>query len=248
MRDWKNNVSFVLVGPKEPGNIGSSARAMKNMDFKNLVLVNPPDKITNEARWMAHNAEDVLDGAMRHDDLKSALLPMSLVAGTTRRRGMRRGSFVDIEEGARRLYDAAIAGNNVAVLFGSEDRGLSNADASRCDFLMHIPASRQQPSLNLSHAVILTAYEISMAAMDKNAGKMKLNFVPRPEIEMLYARLYSALESLGYTNRLCMNITEGFRRYIGRTGLTKQEFNMLLGICVRIEKKFKDLPGSPRRG
>ena len=95
MKKWRDNVYFILVEPSEPGNIGASARAMKNMDFKNLCLVNPPP-ITDEADSFAHNAMDILHASQEFSSLKDALSNMNFVVGTSRRRGRKRGAFIPV--------------------------------------------------------------------------------------------------------------------------------------------------------
>ena len=116
MKNWKNNIYFVLVEPKESGNIGSAARAMNNMDFHNLRLVNPPSLDTDEARMFAHGSREILQTARSFASLEEAVSDMQYVVGTTRRRGRRRGAYVPVDQGTGRLYECAAA-NKVAVLF-----------------------------------------------------------------------------------------------------------------------------------
>ena len=87
MDDWKQNVYFVLVEPGEPGNIGASARAIKNMGFTNLCLVKPPAEMSEEGRWFARNAHDVLDSAEFHASVEEAIADKAVMVGTTRRVG-----------------------------------------------------------------------------------------------------------------------------------------------------------------
>ena len=125
MKNWKNNIHFVLVEPRESGNIGAAARAVKNMDFKKLCLVSPPSTMTDEARWFAHGAIDILSSAATHGSVRDAIGDKHFVVGTSRRRGRRRGAFIPVEEGVRRLFETA-QNNKVAILFGREDKGLYN--------------------------------------------------------------------------------------------------------------------------
>src|SRR5512143_2572582 len=121
MDDWKKNVYFVLVEPREPGNIGASARAIKNMGFRNLCLVKPPPEMSEEGRWFARNAHDVLDSAEVYGSVEEAIKGKALVVGTTRRMGKRRGVILPVETGVIRVRDMAV-NNKVAVLFGREAR------------------------------------------------------------------------------------------------------------------------------
>jgi TrmH family RNA methyltransferase len=252
MEDWKRNVYFVLVEPKEPGNIGASARAIKNMGFKKLCLVKPPDEMSEEGRWFARNAHDVLDAAEIHGSLEEAIRDKALVVGTTRRVGKRRGVIVPVERGATRVCDIAV-NNKVAILFGREARGLYNDEVEECGFMLTIPSSTIQPSLNLAHAVLIIAYELSKygqglvhpcSAIGKKKydnSLLKDSLTAHGEVDALYARMSGVLELLQYIPRgdrnLRKNIIVNLKHFIGRAGLTEWELNMLNGICTQIEKK-----------
>ncbi len=242
MNKWKDNVYFVLVEPKEPGNIGASARAMKNMGFRNLCLVRPPGVMTDEAKWLACNALDVLDAAKRYDTVGEAIRDKSLVVGTTRRAGRKRGMILPVEKGAERMH-AVAARNRIALLFGREARGLFNEEVDECGFLLTIPSSRMQPSLNLSHAVLLVAYELSKA--EYRAGESTASspaLVSHAEQTALFDRLSGVLSLLEYLPRgnmdLRRKIMRNLKHFMGRAGLTGWELNMLYGICSQIEKKI----------
>ena len=252
MEDWKQNVYFVLVEPMEPGNIGASARAIKNMGFRNLCLVKPPDKMSEEGRWFARNAHDVLDSAEVHGSVEEAIRDKALVVGTTRRTGKRRGVIVPVERGASRVRDIA-ARNKVAVLFGREARGLYNHEVEECGFMLTIPSSAIQPSLNLAQAVLIIAYELAKcgqgiedsarAAVKKkyDNSALKEDLTSHGEVDTLYARISGVLELLDYIPRgdrnLRKNIVVNLKHFVGRAGLTEWELKMLNGICTQIEKK-----------
>lgn len=255
MENWKDNIYFVLVEPKESGNIGASARAIKNMGFKNLCLVNPPSVITNEARWLACNALDVLESSGVFVNLTDAIKDKSIIAGTTRRIGRRRGVFMDVEEGVEHLYNIALK-NKVAILFGREDKGLYNEEVDECGFLITIPTSKEQPSLNLAQAVLLIAYELSKVEYrrqrtedraqrteDRFKRSDSIQLIDHEELTALYSRISVILKLLEYIpkgNRdLERKIMQNLKHFIGRVGLTDWELKMLHGICSQIEKKCK---------
>lgn len=246
MKNWKENIYFVLVEPKESGNIGASARAIKNMGFKNLCLVKPPAVITDEARWLACNALDVLESAKIYDNLKDAIMGKSIVVGTTRRKGRRRGVIIPVEQGVNGLFDIA-RNNKVAILFGRENRGLFNEEVEECGFLITIPTSKEQPSLNLAQAVLIVAYELSKAeyAGGKGQGAVgeRQEIVNHKEIASLYERISKTLKLLEYIPKgdrnLEKKIMQNLKHFIGRAGLTEWELKMLHGICSQIEKKIK---------
>src|SRR4030066_1603224 len=162
MKDWKDNVYFVLVEPIEAGNIGASARAIKNMGFENLCLVNPASVITEESMRFAYNAHDILESAKTYKTLSEAISDKPIVVGTTRRFGKTRGIIFPVDDGIKKILDS-VQNNKVAILFGRENKGLFNEEADECGFLITIPTSDEQPSLNLSQAVLLIAYELSKA-------------------------------------------------------------------------------------
>lgn len=246
MKNWKDNIYFILVEPRESGNIGASARAIKNMGFKNLCLVNPPSVITDEARRLACNAMDVLNSAETYDNLKNAIRDKSIIVGTTRRKGRRRGVILPIEQGTKRLSDVA-HDNRVAILFGREDRGLFNEEVEECGLLITIPTSKEQPSLNLAQAVLVVAYELSKAeyAGGKGQGAVgeRQKMVNHKDLASLYEKISKTLKLLEYIPKgdrnLEKKIMQNLKHFIGRAGLTEWELKMLHGICSQIEKKIK---------
>lgn len=239
----KNNVYYILVEPKEGGNIGASARAIKNMGFRNLVLVRPCGHLTDEAYRFAHGATDVLQGCAVYNNFNDALGDKSIVIGMSRRFGNTRGLRLPVAEGAKYVLGMA-ALNKVAIVFGREDNGLLNEEIRSCGLLLHIPADEAQPSLNLAQAVMVTAYEIArLYDKDENRSGASHALVSCDSLERLYERIDRFLPLLGYGFRgsedLAGGITRNIRRLIGRAGLTQWELNMLYGICARVEQKIK---------
>ncbi|MDI6744661.1 MAG: RNA methyltransferase [Thermodesulfovibrionales bacterium] len=238
MNDWKSNVFFVLVEPKEAGNIGASARAMKNMGFKNMELVKPRKFLMDEARQMACNAIDVLENAAVHADLKAAVKDKNIIIGTTRRIGKRRGLILPLNEGIKKAVSASKK-NKIAILFGREDKGLNNKEVEECGFLITIPANPASASLNLSQSVLLVTYELSRKTYKTEFPEL----VKHKEIDGLYRRIRSTFRLLEYIPRgnsdLEVKIMRNLKRLIGRAGLTDWELKMLHGICSQVEKRIK---------
>ena len=238
MQSWKDNISFVLIEPKEPGNIGASARAMMNMGFGNLELVNPGYFFTSEAKQMACQGVAVLEKAKVFKSFREAVGDKHLVIGTTRRLGKRRGLIVTLEDGMKRVI-AASRKNRVAILFGRERNGLTNREIDECGLLMTIPSEPAVPSLNLAQSVMLVAYELSR----KTYKKAWPELVPREELEPLYARIQATLTRLEYAPRgdsdLDKTIMRNLKHFIGRSGLTEWELKMIHGLCTQVEKRIK---------
>ncbi|WP_353683544.1 RNA methyltransferase [Thermodesulfovibrio sp. 3907-1M] len=238
---WKDNVYFVLVEPKESGNIGSSARAIKNMGFRNLILVNPVT-LTDEAYWMAWASKDILERAEVYKELDDALRDKALVVGTTRRRGSKRGAILDVKDGVKRVFEVA-QNNKVAILFGREDKGLFNEEVEKCGCLITIPTSELQPSLNLAQAVLIVAYELMRLEEIKDFHMERQFYVDQQELNRLYERVFTVLKKIGYmpdNPYLEKRIMNNFRHLLGRTGLTFWELKLLHGICTHIEEKLKN--------
>lgn len=237
MKSWKDNISFVLIEPKEPGNIGASARAMKNMGFMNLELVHPGYFFAAEAKQMACQGLEVIEKAKIHKRFDDALVDKSLIVGTTRRLGKRRGLIIPLEDSVKRII-AAAKKNKVAILFGRERNGLTNKEVEKCGLLITIPADPETPSLNLAQSVMLVAYELSRKTCKTEPPVL----VKQKELEYLYTRILATLRLLEYIPRgdrdLETKIMRNLKHLIGRAGLTEWELNLIYGICTQVERKI----------
>ncbi|MDP3112484.1 MAG: RNA methyltransferase [Thermodesulfovibrionales bacterium] len=238
MENWKDNIHFILVEPKEAGNIGASARAMKNMGFKNLELINPAEFLNDEGRRMACNDVDVLEKAKVHKSFGDAIKDKGIVIGATRRLGKRRGLILPVKDGLKRAITAAKK-NKVAILFGRESKGLSNKEVEECGFMITIPADPLSPSLNLAQSVLLVAYELGQKTYKATSPEL----VKRAELETLYSHIQSTLKLLDYIPRgnrdLETRIMRNLKHLLGRAGLTDWELRMLYGICSQVKKKIQ---------
>jgi TrmH family RNA methyltransferase len=237
MKAWLENVSFILVGPTEPGNIGAAARAIKNMGFRRLELVAPVPYQTEEARAMACQAKDILDQARVFRSFKTAIAGKSLIVGTTRRLGSRRGIIMDVGEAVRRIAGVAVS-NKVAILFGNEHNGLTNQELEECGLILTISSDPAFPSLNLAQSVMIVAYELSRVG----SKARPLPLVENRDVQRLFQRLPLTLKSLGYARvgdkDLRAEIARNLKRLIARSGLTKWELNMLLGLSTQVENRL----------
>ncbi|MBV6341204.1 RNA methyltransferase [Candidatus Magnetobacterium casense] len=237
----RDNIYFTLVQPRESGNVGAAARAIKNMGFERLCLVDPCDYLNAEARAFAHGAIDVLEGATVCANLTEAVSDKAIVIGTTRRQGKTRGVIRPVKEAVATI--AELANNNkVAILFGREDKGLLSEEINRCGFLMTIATSHAQPSLNLAQAVLIVAYELSPVCRNNHCARTP-KLVPQEHLNHLYDRIAEVLRNLDISMRgsedLESDIVRNIRHLVGRYGLTHWEVDMLHGICSAINNKCK---------
>jgi tRNA/rRNA methyltransferase len=155
------NICIILVEPAVPGNIGASARAMKTMGFKRLRLVNPSDHLCAEAKMFAHASGEILDQAEVYDSLEESLADLDLSIATTARPGNERFEFHEIKELPGIIRKKGRTIENIGVVFGGEESGLSNDEIRKCDLVSTIPIKQSYPSLNLSQAVMIYAYTLA---------------------------------------------------------------------------------------
>jgi TrmH family RNA methyltransferase len=262
-----DRIRIVLVEPRTPGNIGATARAMKTMGLSRLTLVSPvpfretgegagpaappteeggaasaaqaawPEQAASFARALAHGAEEILEGAEVVADLGAVCLGTHLLVGTTNRRRSRvLPDPTPAREAAARIAEIAQS-HEVAVLFGREDAGLSSRELSLCQLCVTIPAARELPSLNLSHAVQVLAYEIFLAALGE---------VPRPapdlaevaELEALYDRTVHLMMRAGFAphEEDPETFIASLRRALGRAALEKRDVRTLQRVLGTLEK------------
>ena len=193
-----SNLRIVLIEPKVPGNIGATARAMRTMGLSRLVLVNPVDfRAVPETRWMAHGAEDLIENAIVVSSVDEALADITFAVGTTNRsRGIWLNPIYNIDIAAVNIA-SMVQKLSVAVLFGREDRGLLNHELQRCNLIVRIPAAMTYPSLNLSQAVMVIAYEIFQACMDP-PEPVRLRLSKNQDIERICNRIMDTMLRVGF--------------------------------------------------
>jgi len=228
-----DNIRIVLVEPQVPGNVGAASRAMKNMGLTRLVLVKPWFHGHPQARYMAHGSEDILDSAEVCDSLSDAVKDSVLVVGATRR--MRTSTpFVNPKKAAAAVLESSVSGP-VSILFGREDRGLLNEELKVCQLFVAIPSSKEHPSLNLSQAVMVIAYEIFSTTHPGVSSPLDL--APASEIESLYAHLGRTLETLGFREwNDGENYMKSLRRLFSRTRLERRDVSTIHKFCGEIDR------------
>ncbi len=238
MNGWKDNVSFMLIESIQPGNIGASARALKNLGFSRLELVLPARFPSDEARCFAHGAEDILSKVKIYSELGSALKDKSVIIGTTRRAGKKRGPVYPVRDAAERIRHLS-EHNRIALLFGREDRGLTNEEAAACSFMVRIPAAPENPSFNLAQAVLIVAYELSYTSYVLGSPPA---IISNEEFSNLFQRLRRIMKMAGYAPKGVRGneeeIMTDLKRLIARTSITEREARMLHGIISQIEESI----------
>lgn len=229
---------MVLVNTRNPLNIGAAARAMSNFGFSSLRVVNPYEPGFREAK-SAVGASALLKNAKQYGSVAEAVADCTLVVATTaaRRRNLQH-QVRWLEDGAR-LIRKRLKSNRVAILFGSEKSGLSNAEMSHADWLMRIPTSQQNISMNLGQAVAVCLYELMRDA--KTAAEAeKLARASAGEIERITVMLLDALHASGYVGRRRVaDIDERMRRLVKRLHLPARDTVLWFGILHQINWKLR---------
>jgi TrmH family RNA methyltransferase len=241
------NIRIVLVETSHPGNIGAVARAMKNTGLSHLYLVNPKDYPSQVASARASSARDILDSATVVDDLADALKGAQIVFGASAR--LRKVSWPQVEskQTAKIALDWVRQSqegepNQVALVFGREDSGLTNAELDLCNFLAHIPTNPVYSSLNLSQAVQIFAYEIMMAtdikAVHANGYRHKL--ASNEQLEGMYEHMYEALQDVEFLDPAKnARFMRRMRRLFNRAELDVKEVDILRGVMRAMQRKVK---------
>ncbi len=230
-----HNVSIVLHRPRYPENIGAAARAMRNMGIAQLLVVDPQNfDYTKICRMATHAALDVVKRMQVHETLSDALAEFSFVVGTTARLGGQRKAISTPSRLAARLVPISVQ-NKIAVVFGPEDRGLTNREIRHCHTLVHIPTA-EFSSLNLAQAVMVLCYELFCY---RDAGK-EVSPIPRlanrRELEAMYGQLKDVLMRISFINPdnpdYFMN---NFRQFFSRLPLRAKEVRIIRGLCRQID-------------
>ncbi len=232
------HIRIVLVRPRFPENIGMVARAAANMGCPDLAIIEPELWDCSKALTLATpRGKDILDRLQLFPDLDTAIGDCNMAIGTTARLGRWRGSVLNPREAAKTIMDGSI--KKAALVFGPEDRGLSNAEISRCSVIAHIPTA-EASSLNLAQAALLMLYECFMLAPGhRSSSGRESEQINMNEEGILAGKLKGLLLELD-----CLhgeNPDYFFRQWqqiIRRIGLRRHEFDALMGLMRQIENKI----------
>jgi tRNA/rRNA methyltransferase len=229
-----DQIAIVLYRPQIPENIGAVARATANMGISRLILVSPKNCDLSRVLKVATLAVADLVGNMEvFADLPSALQPFNYVVGTTARTGGQRRQLETPREMASKLVSIC-HNNRVALLFGPEDRGLTNVQLRYCHSIVTIPTSTFS-SLNLAQAVMILCYELRLAG-----NQAVEQFVPRlatrRELDGMYAHLKETFLKINFINTENPDYwMQNVRRFFSRVGLQAREVKIVRGICRQID-------------
>ncbi len=232
------NIRIVLVNTSHPGNIGGAARAMKNMGLSRLYLVAPQDFPSDKAVWRSAGATDVLDDAVVVETLDEAIAGCSLVVGTSARERRIPWPLLDPRQCGENVW-AEAGSHEVAIVFGREDRGLTNEELHKCNYHVHIPANPDYSSLNLATAVQVISYEVRMAYLQAAEGNTLPQHqwdMPPVEAQAYYEHLEQTLAELNFLDRDNPKQTmTRLRRLYNRVRMDQMELNILRGVLTAVQ-------------
>lgn len=248
-----DNIRIVLVNTSHPGNIGAVARAMKNMCLSQLYLVAPKKFPHDEATWRAASAGDTLEGAVVCDTLAEALADCQLVIGTSARGRTIPWPLLEPRSCMTRAYAEAEKGGKIALVFGREDRGLTNEELQRCNLHVHIPANPDYSSLNIAMAVQVLCYELRMLnvgnteiASDEMAD-WDVPYATAEDLDRYLAHLEETLRELNFLRpEAPKKLMTRLRRLYQRTRLDEMEVSILRGILTSTQYWLRK--AKPERG
>ncbi len=236
------NIRIVLVNTTHPGNIGGAARAMKNMGLSRLILVAPRKFPHEEADWRAAGAGDVLEQAVVVDSLAEAIADCQLVIGTSARGRRIPWPVLDPRRCAVEVQASVSRNEQVAMVFGREDRGLTNEELQACNLHLHIPSHEDYPSLNLAMAVQVVSYELRMLALDGQLPEAATDEWDAPfssveNMERFYRHLEETLVLIDFLDPAApRQLMARLRRLYGRLRLDEMELNILRGILTETQR------------
>jgi len=249
-----DRLRVVLVNARNPLNIGAAARAMSNFGFLKLSVVNAFEMAFREAR-SAVGAAALLAQADEYESVAEAVADCSLVVGTTALSQRNPEHVVrDLRDGAR-FIRKRLAWGEVALLFGSEKRGLSNKDFSHCHWLLRIPTREAHRSMNLGQAVAVCLYELACDAKFASPTE-RVRFAKAADLERVTALLGEGLQACGYlkgqpnrsaNGRSAAPIEEKIRRFVRRMNLSAKDAELLLGMLRQVLWKLNASAGNLKK-
>jgi tRNA/rRNA methyltransferase len=229
-----DNIAIVLMQPQIPENIGGAARAMNNMGLSRLVLIEPKNYDPCRAlKTATGSSKDLIEKMEVYHDLREALAPYHYLIGTTARTGSLRPTTARPRLLVQRLVSVS-QNNLVGILFGPEDRGLSNDQLRQCHTLVTIPTASFS-SLNLAQAVMIICYEIFLGTNEIPEEVMQ-RLANSFELENMYDHLKEVLLKIGFINPQNPEHWIGnIRRFLSRVPLRAREVRIIRGVCRQID-------------
>ena len=238
-----SNLKVILVEPNGPLNVGSVARLCSNFEVEELRIVSPKcDIFSLEAKKMALKGQKFLDNCKIFDDLEKAIFDCDLVFASCGRIDVGEDSFFESSEDIFNWTKSFKKIKNLAIIFGREDRGLTNSELLLANKTFNIPTSQNNPSLNLSHAVSIVLYELNRSSKRKfNKELEDFNLASSKQIHDSFVEIEEMLLEVGYLLKHTSKAKiSKFKAFILRANTSMHELNVLRGIVHQISWFLKN--------
>jgi TrmH family RNA methyltransferase len=234
MKNIFDQITIVLVEPKNPGNIGSAVRAMKNMGINHLRLVNPVEfREVAEQKKLGYRSQEIIANCQEYPTLQEAVADQNMVFLTTSKKGKWKKDFVLPEQAATIIAQQA-SKQKIAVVFGREDKGVTIDECQLANYYVFIPSAVSYPSLNLSQAVMVMAYEIF-----KSLGKSTLpvsfpKMAKKQDFERIYQNIWDLMKSLKINEEDKGLFHRSLKRALNRTHWTNADIAVFDRACKQV--------------
>ena len=234
-------INIVLVETSHPGNIGSVARAMKTMGLSKLSLINPRKFPSGEANALSGNATDILENAQVYKTIQDAIKTSTFVYATSSRNRTIQWPTVNVEEGAELILNQTTAEKEISILFGREDRGLTNEELQLANTHIEIPANPDYPVLNLAMSAQILSYEIFKASHNTEARDWHdYPEVDSANLQMLIDHFIETAVNIDVIHpENPKKIISRIKRMFSRLHPDEMEASFLRGFLAAINKKLK---------
>ena len=234
----KNNISFILYEPQLSENIGACARAIKNFNFKKLVLINPKPIFPNDKILATSvGAKDIINQSKKYDNLEKALGKIDILIATSARFRNKNIKHINLEDLKKINFK-----KRVGFLFGSEASGLSNDEVSYANYTLQIPTNPDFKSLNLSHSLIIIAQDVASLIKLKDIPfkkSKKVKSASKKEIQSMLSLCIKNLDEINFfrPKEKRPKMLENLRNIFYKMDLSDKETRILSGVFASLGKK-----------
>ena len=234
----KNHISFILHKPQLSENIGACARAIKNFNFKKLVLINPKPIFPNDKILATSvGAKDIINQSKKYDNLDKALGKIDILIATSARFRNKNIKHINLEDLKKINFK-----KRVGFLFGSEASGLSNDEVSYANYTLQIPTNPDFKSLNLSHSLIIIAQYVASLIKLKNIPfkkSKKVKSASKKEIQLMLGLCVKNLDEINFfrPKEKRPKMLENLRNIFYKMDLSDKETRILSGVFASLGKK-----------
>lgn len=237
-----DNVSIILVEPKNAGNIGSAVRAMKNMGFSDLRLVNPVDyRDVPEQRKLGYRSQEIVKNSREYPTLKDAVGDISIVFLTTTRKGKWKKDFLSLEDSAELISRQAVK-EKIAIVFGREDSGVTIDESQLANFCINIPAAVKYPSLNLAQAVMVTVHAVYSQITKGDVIPPFSKMAGKKAFGRLHENIYDLMGSIQFVEEERGLFYRSLKRALNRTRWTNADIAVFDRVCKQMRWYIEDSP------